>query len=103
MLLWTIRGLFILVWAGIAASLASMFSTILNPYVGFAAVILMGGTAIALDVFFQRTKIAVVSAIFFGLIVGLILSSLLRVALVPFVEFVENSLPAKMLADVGAA
>ncbi|RUL83067.1 PIN/TRAM domain-containing protein [Tautonia sociabilis] len=87
MLLVAIRAVFILVAGGLAARLATLAG---GPPWAPAVIfpIVMGGAAlvVVIDVLTPRKRIQTISAVYFGLIVGLILSYFLQLALQPTVD-----------------
>jgi len=91
-----LRIVFIVAAASIGASLAqSPFvriadgpdaRTVVTPYLVFSSVLLIALGVIALDVLFPRKRIEVISAIYFGLLVGVIFTNLLTLAMAPFLD-----------------
>jgi uncharacterized protein YacL len=59
----------------------------------FAGIFVAGAAAIATDVLFRQKKIAVISAIFIGLLVGLVVSNFIMLAVVPFLSLLLSVLP----------
>lgn len=98
MFLWVIRGLFVAVWIGIGAFLAYTYPL---PRLGvvamFVGVVMLGGATIGLDVFFTRKRIATISGIFIGLLVGIVLSNFIMLALQPFTKQLELAYVAQNL------
>lgn len=93
MLISVIRAIFVVVVAGLAARMAKLVGVsggVVNPAVTF--VLLMGGAilVVVLDLMTPRKKIQTISAVYFGLIVGLILSSLLQTAIEPTLLMLEG-------------
>lgn len=86
MLIYLIRALFLLVVAGIAARLSRSVGENVNPWGFFLIVMGMSLAAVVWDVLTSRKKIQTVSAIFFGLIAGLVLSDLIRSAIEPSMQ-----------------
>jgi uncharacterized protein YacL len=90
MLLTIVRVVFVLIPAGIAAYFAYV--------TGSAAVFILSMTMIlgvvALDWSFPSKQISVIAAIFFGLLIGLVLASLLQLALGPIISTVTANLEA---------
>ncbi len=86
MIIYFIRALFLLIVAGIAARVSRTVGDTVNPWVFFLVV--MGGAlaTVVWDVLTGRKKIQTVSAIFFGLIAGLVLSDLIRSAVEPSLQ-----------------
>jgi uncharacterized protein YacL len=88
-----LRIIFILAAASVGASLAQSSSrltegtqslTSVTPYLIFSGVLLIAFAVIALDMIFPRKRIEVISAIYFGLLIGVIFTNLLNLALEPF-------------------
>lgn len=101
MLLITIRALFILIAASVAARLASI-DGIPYPGVIFCVVVGLGIAVVAIDWFTPRKRVQAVSAIYFGLIVGLILSNLLQTAIEPTLSSIKlnNALTQAVLGMI---
>lgn len=83
MITYFIRALFLLIVAGIAARVSRTVGDSINPWVFFLIVMGLALATVIWDVFTGRKKIQTVSAIFFGLIAGLVLSDLIRSAIEP--------------------
>jgi uncharacterized protein YacL len=85
MLLVLIRALFVLVIASFAARTAQivMEHQLANPYLLFVGVMLAAVAVVIADVLTPRKKIQTISAVYIGLIVGIVLYNLLRDALQP--------------------
>ncbi len=88
-----LRIIFILAAASVGAALAQSSSrltegtqslTSVTPYLIFSGVLLIAFAVIALDMIFPRKRIEVISAIYFGLLIGVIFTNLLNLALEPF-------------------
>jgi uncharacterized protein YacL len=81
-----------LVFIAVAAGVATLFVRSNNqgpewiPYPIFGGVILLALSVIAIDVWTPRKRIEVISAIYFGLLVGILLTYLLSVALTPLLQ-----------------
>jgi uncharacterized protein YacL len=95
MLLIVIRAVFILVMAGLAGRMATLArpSDPIHPAVIFTGVMLLGVGAVLVDLLTRRKQIQTISAIYFGLIVGLILSYFLQLALEPTLALLGPSFP----------
>lgn len=93
-LLIIIRALFILFAAGLALYLGSELEGIVNQVLVFALTILSMLFVIGLDAAFRQKQIATISAIFFGLVVGVVLANLLLVALTPIISSLPQEQPA---------
>jgi uncharacterized protein YacL len=83
MITYFIRALFLLIVAGIAARVSRSLDESVNPWVFFLIIMGMALATVIWDVLTGRKKIQTVSAIFFGLIAGLVLSDLIRSAIEP--------------------
>lgn len=90
MLLWLLRGLYLLILAGTAARITQEYSGLLKledaslaPLLVFSGIMGLGVLAIVLDVLYPRKKISTISAIYFGLLVGSLLGHLLGLAFGP--------------------
>src|ERR1700723_3535872 len=83
MLLIVIRGIFVLVVAGLGVRLLQIPGQTHNPALLFGGVILAGIAVLCLDIFTPRKRIQTISAIYFGLIVGLFLGYLVQIAIEP--------------------
>lgn len=92
MLVSIIRAIFILVVAGLAARMAQLVggSNILNPALAFVGIMLAAIVVVIVDWMIPRKKIQAISAVYFGLVVGLILSSLLQTAIEPTLLLLES-------------
>src|SRR5712691_4149848 len=93
MLLWILRGSFIAVIIGMA-TYALMYFVPQNPIYqrvptgisAFTAIIFVGLTAVTLDVLVRNKQITTISAISFGLLLGLVIGALFSMALEPFLS-----------------
>ncbi len=83
MLLNIIRAVFVLVVAGLGVRLSRASGDNTNWVVLFGGVLLAAIAVIVVDIFTPRKRIQTISAVFFGLIVGLILSNLVHSAIEP--------------------
>ncbi len=85
MLLVMIRALFVLVVAGLAAKFSGIVSgaNLANGYVVFVGIMVLTLAVVVGDLLTPRKRIQTISAIFIGLIVGVVLSDLIRNALEP--------------------
>jgi len=89
MLLVLIRALFILVIASFAARTAKIVSEnelANHPYLVFGGIMLAAVAVVLGDLLTPRKKIQTISAVYIGLIVGIVLSNLLRDALQPAIS-----------------
>ncbi len=83
MLIYFIRAAFLLIVGGIAARASRTVGEQVNPWLFFLGVMALAVVTMFWDIFTARKKIQTVSAIFFGLIAGLVLSDLIRSAIEP--------------------
>jgi uncharacterized protein YacL len=83
MLLIIIRAIFVLVVAGLGVRLAKLPGDSHNPALLFGSVIVAAIAVLCLDIFTPRKRIQTISAIYFGLIVGLFLGYLVQIAIEP--------------------
>jgi uncharacterized protein YacL len=85
MLLVLIRAMFVLIIGSFAARTAQIVSNyqLANPILVFVGVMLAAAAVIISDVFTPRKRIQTISAVYLGLIVGIVLTDLLRDALQP--------------------
>lgn len=83
-----LRVVFICVSAGVATSIVqgNQSGPDWQPYAIFSGVMVMALTVIAIDVFIPRKRIEVISAIYFGLFVGILLAYLMSMALNPLLQ-----------------
>ncbi len=59
-------------------------NTLVTPYLVFSGVLVTAFAVIAIDMLFPRKRIEVISAIYFGLLIGVIFTNLLTIAMEPF-------------------
>lgn len=96
-LLWIIRGVFLLCILGVATGFAIQGTSQVDPRVtggGFYAIpfiylvmiVLLGLGIIALDIIIKNKQITTISAIYFGLLLGLLFGHLFSSAIFPLVE-----------------
>src|SRR4051794_4436282 len=106
MLLSAIRALFILVVAGLAARTATLSGTsgLLSPTLAFLGVMTLAIAVVLIDLLTPRKRIQTISAIYLGLIVGLILGNLLQTAIEPTLNLLkrQNTPPELPQAILGA-
>lgn len=92
MLITIIRAIFVLVAAGVAARMAQLVggSNVLLPFLTFVGIMVGALVVVVVDLMTPRKKIQTISAVYFGLIVGLILSNLLQTAIEPTLQLAEG-------------
>ena len=102
MTLLILRVLFIAVSAGVATIFvgASKQGPSWLPYLIFSSVILLALGVITIDIFVPRKRIEVISAVYFGLLVGFLLTYLVSIALTPLLETTSLAGPVQMLVGV---
>lgn len=85
MLLYMIRALFVLVVAGLAVRIARTVAEnqMANPYLVFFGLLVAAVVLMVADILTPRKRIQTISAIYFGIIVGVLLSDLVQNALEP--------------------
>jgi uncharacterized protein YacL len=88
MLLILIRAIFILVVAGLGVRMAKIVgeNELANPYVMFIGVMLLAVALVIGDLLTPRKRIQTISALYFGVIVGIFLSNLVNDAFRPAME-----------------
>src|SRR6185312_2915193 len=88
MLLMLIRAIFIFVVAGLGVRAARIVGEhqLANPYVLFVGVMLSAVLMVVADLLTPRKRIPTISAVYFGVIVGIFLSNLVTEALRPAME-----------------
>lgn len=103
-LVWALRAIFIIIMMGLAVVAFQYFSDLgerlerpgLGPLAGFG-VIILATIVIVTDLLVQRKEITTISAVYFGLLLGLLLGNLLATGLNPiFFDFpmgVDKELP----------
>lgn len=93
MLMSTIRALFVLVVAGLAARLAQVSglnkNALGNPALLFLGIMAAAIAVVVVDLLFPRKKVQTISAVYFGLIVGLFLGNLLATAIEPAFKMLD--------------
>jgi len=91
MLLIMIRALFVLVVAGLGVHIARIGGTTQSSTILlFAGVMVLAVVLVIVDWVTPRKKIQTISAIYFGIVVGVILSDLIRNALTPTMDLYMN-------------
>lgn len=104
MLLFAIRALFILVAGGLAARLATLAITReqVAPQFIFLIVLAIAICVVIIDFMIPRKRIQTISAVYFGLIVGLILSYFLQLAIQPSVDMLVGTKLVELVQAVFA-
>jgi uncharacterized protein YacL len=91
MLLWILRGIFGIIIIGMATGTLIFLEkggTAFNGagIIAFGVIMAVGFCAVALDVLVRNKEITTISAIYFGLLMGLLLGTLFSMALLPLVH-----------------
>jgi uncharacterized protein YacL len=94
MLLSLIRALFILITAGLGVRLAKAAASSTYWSLLFSGVVLLSVLVVVVDLLVPRKRIQTISAIYFGMIVGLILSYFLQIAVEPVLTLLFEKTPA---------
>jgi uncharacterized protein YacL len=100
MLLWFLRGCFLAIMIGMAYFALEQFTEandMVPGAVAFLVVFLLGVLVVATDVMVRNKQITTISAVYFGLLLGLLLGTLFYMALEPVVpEAVRLSNPKRL-------
>jgi uncharacterized protein YacL len=86
MLIFIIRFIFVLVMLGLGIRLITLPGMSQNPWLLFGGVVIAAVAVLLLDILTPRKRIQTISAIYFGLIVGVFLGYLVQIALEPTLE-----------------
>jgi uncharacterized protein YacL len=103
MLLWLLRGCFGVIVIGMATGALVDYQARGEDWTGiaaFAGILAVGGLTVALDISVRDKQITTISAVYFGLLLGMILGTLFWMALEPFV--IGDNAKAKPGAHVQA-
>jgi uncharacterized protein YacL len=102
MILLILRVLFIAVSAGVATIFvgASKQGPSWLPYLIFSCVIVLALGVITVDIFTPKKRIEVISAVYFGLLIGFLMTYLVSIALTPLLEASALAGPVQMLVGV---
>src|SRR5262245_34808452 len=86
MIVWVLRTCFFSLLIGVAIYALNYFDNygFVVSVLSFAAVLAIGSVVIAIDIFIRDKQITTLSAIYFGLLLGLLLGTLFSSALKPF-------------------
>lgn len=90
MALWVLRSAFLVVAAGVGVSLARSAAFPGIPWVIFLAVMVGAVAIIVVDVLLPQKPIALISSVYFGILIGLILTALVSIALEPYWQAQEE-------------
>lgn len=91
MLLTIIRAVFILIIAALANRFSQEVDASVNPWFVFVGILVLAVAFVIADILIPRKRVQLVSAIYFGLVVGLILANLLATAFTPMMESMRLS------------
>jgi uncharacterized protein YacL len=102
MLLWILRGCFAIVVLALATAALSVYmdeehKTVLGLMM-FAAILVLGVAAVSIDLLVKAKQITTISAVYFGLLLGLLLGTLFWEALAPI--FRDYGLAPNLLLQV---
>src|SRR4051794_12576816 len=100
MLLWLLRGCYVLILIGIAAVAFNNYYSqdeVGNGVKAVLIILLIGGTVLLTDLREKSKEITTISAVYFGLLLGLLLGSLFGSALDPFLrDWFPNQNPDRL-------
>ena len=103
MLLVIVRAIFVLVVAGLAVQTAHASSAVVSPALVFLVGMTSAIVVVLIDLLTPRKRVQAISAVYFGLIVGLVLSFALNLAIDPtlkwFASIAANSDPKSVAGD----
>jgi uncharacterized protein YacL len=86
MLLWILRACFLAILIGMASYVVGHVSPTPLAIGSFVVIMLSGLAALAADIFVRNKQITTISAVYFGLLVGLVLGTLFSMVLEPFIN-----------------
>ncbi len=96
-----------LVFVFVAAGVATLFlpgegssGPDVLPLIIFSAVMLLAAAVIAVDAYFEKKRIEIISAVYFGLLVGMLLTILLSIGLNPLLTNVAQRAPITLMLAV---
>lgn len=89
--LWVLRGVYLMVAAGVATILVTSEIGVesgepLKPTVIFLGVLFLAAAVIAVDILVPRKRLDIISAVYFGILVGIFLTYVLTIALTPVLQ-----------------
>ena len=91
MALWILRGLFLLIAAGVGTSLA--FQEDATYFWAIPATMLLTMLVILMDVLIPRKRVEVISSVYFGVFVGLMMTMMLQLIMAPTFNLLEEKGP----------
>ncbi len=83
MALWILRAVFLVTIAGVSVSLLQ--SNVFTTFLHFLAVLTIAAAVIGLDLIVKQKRIDIISCVYFGIVVGLILTFVVGAALTPLI------------------
>src|SRR5436189_5683772 len=89
MLLWILRGCYLALILGVGLIVLGIYppdAPIAYKLLGFSVVLLLGVLALVADISIRDKQITTISAIFFGLLIGLVVGTIAASALEPFLS-----------------
>src|SRR5262249_32639394 len=90
MILWILRGAFFVLMFGVAMVVLVRYINVSAARWGAAyalIIVIVALSAIAADLYFRDKQITTISAIYMGLLLGLLLGSIFSIALEPFFSY----------------
>lgn len=113
-MIWIIRGIFLVCLIGVATSFTVQGLFVVDPkrmgqfyqflpWIMIGVVFVLGGIIVTLDIFIKGKQITTLSAIYFGLLLGLLFGNLFASAMFPLVETEESKFimpPLRVLVNV---
>jgi uncharacterized protein YacL len=92
MLLWILRACFLAILIGMATYVVGHATPTSLGVVSFIVIMLIGLAALTADILVRNKQITTISAVYFGLLVGLVLGTLFSMVLEPFVSGANQQL-----------
>jgi uncharacterized protein YacL len=93
-----LRFVFLLAAAGVAALIAQQLTEVTSrgylPWVAFTGVMALAVGVLALDILFPKKRLETITAVYFGMVVGLFLTYVLGLAINPLVQDIGRGTPA---------
>lgn len=111
-LLWALRGVFIATIIGLATNVAFTADKLIPassepsafwPVLLFLMILFVGGTVVAIDLYFRHKDIKTLSALYFGLLLGLLFGHLFTSALLPVIKPLEPIGPRDRLWEAAVS
>ncbi len=99
MALWILRAVFLVTVAGVSVSLLQ--SDVFTSFLDFVAVLTIATAVIGLDVIVKEKRIDIISCVYFGIVVGLILTFVVGAAMTPFMTRSDTNLYDGILLVTG--